>query len=94
MKILDEYGEGEIRKLNKDKMLVRLFFLLLLVVFFGIYIGDMLFGRSSLDVLLELQMQKEGLQKQVIYLENQNAKLQKEYFELKQLDPQLEEERR
>ncbi len=88
-KILDEYGAGDIRKSNKDKFVLKMFALVVLVVIFGVYIGDMLFGKSSLDVLLNLQMQKDELQRDVIKLKSQNAQLQKEYFELKQLDPEI-----
>jgi len=44
-------------------------------------------GKSSLDVLLNLQTDKETLSNKVMELKNKNAVLQKEYFELKDLDP-------
>ena len=61
--------------------------LIVVVAGFGIYVGDMLFGKSSLDVLLNLQTVKENFQKNVDSLKEKNAILQKEYFELKDLDP-------
>lgn len=86
-KILDEYEEGAIKGFYKKRFVLKLVALGVLVIFFGIYIGDMLFGKSSLDVLLGLQADKEHLQNSVLELKTQNAHLQKEYFELKQLDP-------
>jgi len=66
---------------------VKVLSLVVVVAGFGIYVGDLLFGKSSLDVLLNLQTDKETLSQKVINLKNENAILQKEYFELKDLDP-------
>lgn len=85
--ILDEYEEGAIKSFYKKRYIIKLIALGVLVIFFGMYIGDMLFGKSSLDVLLGLQADKEHLQNRVGELKRENAYLQKEYFELKQLDP-------
>ena len=57
------------------------------VVYAGWYIGNMLFGARSLDVMLDLHAQKERLNTQVTQLQEENAALQKEYFELIGLDP-------
>jgi cell division protein FtsB len=65
----------------------KIAFLICIVISFGIYVGDLLFGKSSLDVLLGLQNDREVLQKDVYNLKEQNAILQKEYFELRDLDP-------
>lgn len=85
--ILEEYEEGAIKSFHKKRFIAKLAIFGLLVIFFGMYIGDMLFGKSSLDVLLGLQADKENLQQRVLELKSENAYLQKEYFELKQLDP-------
>jgi len=66
---------------------LKILSLIVLVIGFGIYIGDMLFGKSSLDVLLNLQSVETSLEESVKSLRNENAILQKEYFELKDLDP-------
>lgn len=58
-----------------------------IVLLFGLYIGDVLFGKSSLDVLLNLQEDKDTLMVKIQSLKEENAVLQKEYFELRQLDP-------
>ncbi|DAB35138.1 MAG TPA: septum formation initiator [Sulfurospirillum sp. UBA12182] len=81
---LDEQIKGNPRGVLFYLKITLLFFV---VVFFGIYVGNLLFGKSSLDVLLNLQSDKEVLEKKVSDLKEQNAILQKEYFELKGLDP-------
>jgi len=89
--ILEEFEE-EIDKRDSKGLFfyLKIFSLLVVVVGFGIYVGDMLFGKSSLDVLLNLQADKEILQKSVEAFKQENAILQKEYFELKDLDPENE----
>jgi len=55
------------------------------VVFMGIYIGIILYGKNSVDVLLKLQTYKSYLKDDIEQLKQSNAKLQKEYFELKEI---------
>ena len=57
------------------------------VIAAGVYIGNTLFGSRSLDVMLDLYAQRDRLDKDVRGLQEQNAALQKEYFELIGLDP-------
>ncbi len=86
--ILEEFEEEiEKRESRSVSFYLKIFSLLVVVVGFGIYVGDMLFGKSSLDVLLNLQSDKQILQQSVENLKKENAILQKEYFELKDLDP-------
>ncbi|MDR0666328.1 MAG: septum formation initiator [Campylobacteraceae bacterium] len=59
------------------------------VIILGIYFGNMLFGNSSLEVLLGLKKGKTELEQRVEELKHANAKLQKELFELQQLDPDI-----
>jgi len=54
---------------------------------FAIYTGNLLFGDNSLEVLLNLEIEKDFLSKEVEILKQDNAKLQKSYFELKELEP-------
>lgn len=87
--ILKEFDDiVDSRGKKSPSFYIKIFTLLIVVVAFGIYIGDMLFGKSSLDVLLDLKTQKSNLQINVENLKNENAVLQKEYFELKELDPE------
>ncbi|MFQ6342265.1 hypothetical protein [Campylobacter sp. VTCC 70190] len=62
-------------------------FWVFLVVIGAIYFGNMFFGQYSLDTLLSLESTKEELNKKIILLKEQNAKAQKDYFELKGLYP-------
>ncbi|MBK1963815.1 hypothetical protein DU472_07100 [Campylobacter novaezeelandiae] len=57
------------------------------VIIGAIYFGNMLFGQYSLDTMLSLEATKENLNKKILLLKEQNAKAQKEYFELKGLYP-------
>ena len=83
--VLDEF---EVEKRGIDaSFYLKMIALALVVLFFGLYIGDVLFGKSSLDTLLKLQEDKDTLTLKIKNLKNENAVLQKEYFELRQLDP-------
>lgn len=64
---------------------VKFLLLLILVLGVGIYMGMLLYGTNSLEVLLSLQDYEEHLQQDIEKLRNENAQLQKDYFELKVL---------
>lgn len=86
--ILEEFEDSDSKKTAKDTVFyVKILTLVVVVAGFGIYVGDLLFGKSSLDVLLNLQADQETLSHKVSDLKHENALLQKEYFELKDLDP-------
>jgi len=57
------------------------------ILLLGIYIGILIDGENSLTVLQHLQQKKKVLLHQAQILKTENKKLQKEYFELKQLEP-------
>lgn len=65
----------------------KLGFLALIVTFSGIYIGIILFGENSLQVLFNLEEYENFLKEEVVKLKTENASLQKELFELNELDP-------
>ena len=67
-------------------------FLLLVsvVVLMGIYIGVILYGKNSINVLLKLQTYESYLHEDIERLKHENAKLQKEYFELKEISGDAE----
>ena len=65
----------------------RLSLFSLIVVFSGIYIGVILFGENSLQVLVNLDEYENFLKEEVSTLKIKNAGLQKELFELNELDP-------
>lgn len=61
--------------------------LLLAICIAGVYFGNLLFGSNSLSVLLELRDKEAQMSQEVERLRNENAKFQKEFFELKGLEP-------
>ncbi|MEA1955260.1 MAG: hypothetical protein U9N02_02060 [Campylobacterota bacterium] len=59
--------------------------LLSIILVLGIYIGILLYGTNSLEVLLNLQDYENYLNSEVTRLKDENALLQKEYFELNEI---------
>lgn len=57
------------------------------ILLFGIYVGILIYGENSLTVLNHLKEKKQALTQEKKVLKAKNQKLQKEYFELKQLEP-------
>lgn len=57
------------------------------ILLFGIYVGVLMYGENSLTVLNQLKEKKESLSLEDKVLKIENQRLQKEYFELKQLEP-------
>ena len=82
--VLDEYVE---KKPFDFRLFFRFTFIAFCVICFGIYVGNIIFGKRSLDVMLSLQDQRARLQEDIETLKAQNAQLQKAYFELKELEP-------
>ena len=64
----------------------KLLLSVIMIVGLGIYIGTLLFGDNSLEVLLGLEEYETYLKEDIERLKTENAALQKEYFELKELD--------
>jgi hypothetical protein len=69
--------------LSLPKFLTALF----IIVVLAIYLGILLFGDNSLEVFLQLEEYEDYLQHEINSYKSQNAALQKEYFELKELEP-------
>ena len=57
-----------------------------IVLVVGIYMGFIFFGNNSLSVLLDLEEHQNYLIEDIERLKTENAALQKQYFELKELD--------
>ena len=57
------------------------------ILLFGIYVGILIYGENSLTVLNHLKEKKKMLQQEEKSLKAKNQSLQKELFELKQLEP-------
>jgi cell division protein FtsL len=65
--------------------LKKFLFLLSIVLALGVYIGTIFYGTNSLEVLFSLQDYETFLEGEIERLKNENAGLQKEYFELKEI---------
>ena len=57
-------------------------------MFLSYHVSIILFGDNSLEVYMDLKDKKEFLQSEITRLQKENANLQKEYFELKNLEPE------
>lgn len=57
------------------------------ILLFGIYVGVLMYGENSLTVLNQLKAEKQKLVKEKRDIKTENQRLQKEFFELKQLEP-------
>ena len=61
---------------------------LLATIYFSYYVTNVLFGDNSLQTYNSLKYKKEYLENEILRLQKENAYLQKEYFELKNLEPE------
>ncbi len=68
--------------------LTKFFVFVLIVLAFGVYIGTILYGTNSVEVLLGLDEYETYLKDEVLRLKHENAELQREYFELKEISAQ------
>ena len=66
----------------------KFFTLFAVVIALGIYLGILLYGTNSLEVLFGLQDYETYLEDEVYRLKDENAELQREYFELKEISAQ------
>ena len=67
--------------LTTAKFLILFF----IVIGFGVYLGVIFYVTNSLEVLIWLQDYEDYLQSEVQRLKSENAELQREYFELKEI---------
>jgi uncharacterized membrane protein len=70
------------------KFILIVFISLIITVFFSYHAVNVLFGDNSLQVYNSLKYKKEYLEGEILRLQRENAYLQKEYFELKNLEPE------
>lgn len=66
---------------------LKFFVAFAIVVIVGVYIGTLLFGENSLEVLMSLENYEHHLKAKIKILKSENAKDQKIYFQLKELAP-------
>jgi len=82
----------EIKKTQKkrERRGEILFYLLFFgtVIPLGFYFAELLFGKNSLNDYVKVSEKERVIQREVLNLREENSRLQKEYFELKDLEPQ------
>jgi len=66
----------------------KFFLLLFLIIMLGIYLGIILYGTNSYEVLSGLEAYEDFLHGEVSRLKEENAELQRQYFELKEISAQ------
>jgi hypothetical protein len=49
-------------------------------------------GNNSYEVYVDLKKRHKNMEEEIVRMRNENARLQKEYFELKSLEPEMGEE--
>ena len=76
--------------INNDvkKFTLIAIFSIAITLFISYHVANLLFGVNSYEVYKNLKNKKVYLQHEIIRLQNDNARLQKEYFELKNLEPE------
>ena len=57
-------------------------------IFLANHVADLLFGKNSIEVYTSLNKKETYLREEIKRLQQDNARLQKEYFELKNLEPE------
>ena len=57
-------------------------------IFFSYHVANVLFGNNSFEVYSSLKHKKNYLENEILRLQQENAFLQKEYLELKNLEPE------
>lgn len=57
-------------------------------IFFSYHVANVLFGDNSFEVYDSLKHKKSYLKNEILRLQQENAFLQKEYLELKNLEPE------
>ena len=80
---------SKINKIGKDikKFSLIAIFSIAITLFLSYHVANLLFGVNSYEVYSSLQDERSRLKNEIIRLQKNNAHLQKEYFELKNLEP-------
>lgn len=73
---------------NNKKFILLAIGSIAFTMFLSYHISIILFGDNSIEVYSNLKDKKVYLESEIIRLQKENANLQKEYFELKNLEPE------
>jgi len=71
--------------LVKKRFDYKIIVVIIAAVIVAFYIAELMFGNRSFSRMIDLQNSVKTLEQRVVYLKKENEKLQKEYFELKEL---------
>ena len=74
---------------NMNKFFVISLLSIIGTILLANYVASLLFGKNSLEVYTSLSKKEIYLKSEIKRLQQENARLQKEYFELKNLEPEL-----
>ncbi len=72
--------------IKKPKIDLKIVLVIIIAIILGFYIVDLMFGKRSFSRMIDLNNNLAILEKSVNNLKKENARLQKEYFELKELE--------
>ncbi len=86
-KLLKEL-EGLKLSSNSKSFYLKLLTSMIISIIILINIGQIIYGKNSIDVLSNIRMNKKIMQNRVKYIQIENAKLQKQYFDALQLKPE------
>ncbi|RUM75935.1 MAG: hypothetical protein DSZ11_01280 [Sulfurovum sp.] len=53
----------------------------MIVVLFGVYISNLIYGNDSLKIVTNLEKERKFLQEEIVLLKQENASLHKRYLE-------------
>ncbi len=74
--------------MNKKKFIVISTICVVITIFLSLHVANLLFGTNSYEVYSALKSKQTYLNNEITRLQLDNARLQKEYFELKNLEPE------
>jgi len=78
----------KIKRSSNGSFVLIVIFSLLATIYFAYHWVNLLFGDNSIEVYNSLKHRKKYLEDEISRLQKTNAYLQKEYFELKNLEPE------
>ncbi len=78
------------RNLGNDvkKFTLIAIFSIAITLFLSYHVANLMFGVNSYEVYSSLKDERSRLKSEIVRLQENNAYLQKEYFELKNLEPE------
>jgi cell division protein FtsB len=74
--------------MNRKNFIVIAVISVVVTIFLSLHVANLLFGTNSYEVYSSLKSKQTYLNEEIIRLQLENARLQKEYFELKNLEPE------